>query len=417
MPHVRFRFLATEIEKSLKWSPIVSLYGLRQVGKSTLAKQIVNKLGGEYATFDQAADLHMAESSPNDYLSRPRLFCIDEAQKAPTLFPALKLHVDQNKKPGQFLLTGSVRFTLKKEIREALTGRVLIYELLPFNLSESHQQKPSPFLNTLFSLVKSKSTPRDCERSFANLKIRFSEKDILRQTQFGGMPKTCFARDANQKKAWLSSYYETLIERDLALVDKDLMKIGYRRGMALLQQLAEQQLKAISWSELIRFSTLSRHLTKKMVRALEALSLIDLIPTDQSVQNAVRSPIVVWKDSGLWHHFKEPSKENSLHQVQALSICLSHEWQCQMAKMTEKPRWLVYENRNGGFIPWIFQWGAKTVAIHMSLNETPTGYETRHLIQYVKDRQPALGIVVTPHRSKLMRLSPHVWQVPITLVF
>src|SRR5262245_61196669 len=111
MPHLRHRYLRKNIESDLSWSPVVSVLGMRQVGKTTLLRQI----GGDYRTLDDDGFLRKLEQGIwTEIESGKSPMTIDEAQKAPGLFDRVKLIVDQRRRPGQFLLTGSVRFLSKK---------------------------------------------------------------------------------------------------------------------------------------------------------------------------------------------------------------------------------------------------------------------------------------------------------------
>src|SRR4051812_45070368 len=110
---------------------------MRQVGKSTLLRQI----GSSYLTLDQEEFLQKLDRgdwSEVESASPPAV--IDEAQKSPRLFDRIKLLVDRRKRPGQFILTGSVRFLSRKQIRESLTGRTSLLELLPLTLAEAHSK-------------------------------------------------------------------------------------------------------------------------------------------------------------------------------------------------------------------------------------------------------------------------------------
>src|SRR3954447_26294818 len=111
MPHLRERYVTSRLKKSLTFSPIVGLLGQRQVGKTTLLEE----LAASYSTFDREGDLLEAERNPEIFLqNRKAPFGIDESQICPRLFPALKEEVRKNKKPGQYLISGSVRFTSRK---------------------------------------------------------------------------------------------------------------------------------------------------------------------------------------------------------------------------------------------------------------------------------------------------------------
>ena len=122
MVHLRTRFATRHLEDALAFSPLVGVLGQRQVGKTTLVESLVKS---HYVSFDDETTKTAAELAPKQFLEQfNTLSAIDECQKVPSIFPALKLRVQKDKRPGQFLLTGSVRFTSRKAIQESLTGRV-----------------------------------------------------------------------------------------------------------------------------------------------------------------------------------------------------------------------------------------------------------------------------------------------------
>ena len=118
------------------------------MGKTTL----LESFSSDYKTFDDPKELSFAMSEPDMFLeNRKAPFAIDEAQFCPPLFPALKEFVRKHKTPGKFLLSGSVRFTSRKAIRESLTGRIVGVEVLPFTIAEAHQVKLPKTIEILIS--------------------------------------------------------------------------------------------------------------------------------------------------------------------------------------------------------------------------------------------------------------------------
>ena len=124
MAHRRKRFLKHLLTKAVTHSSIVEISGHRQTGKTTL----VEDFGAEYVTLDRPKEFLLANDNPEAFLlQRKYPFVIDECQLAPPLFPVLKDSVRLKKTPGQYILTGSVRFTSRKAIRESLTGHFQIH--------------------------------------------------------------------------------------------------------------------------------------------------------------------------------------------------------------------------------------------------------------------------------------------------
>src|SRR3989338_3377810 len=143
MPHLRNRHVLKLIEKRLKFSPVIALQGARQTGKSVLVRDILAKglKTAKYISFDSRTAADFAEHRPDSFLSNysdSHPLIIDEAQKAPAIFDAVKLSVDEDRRPGRYLLLGSTEFSHLTKIRESLTGRLSRIRLYPLTLGETH---------------------------------------------------------------------------------------------------------------------------------------------------------------------------------------------------------------------------------------------------------------------------------------
>lgn len=149
----------------------MGLVGLRQSGKTTLLRGQLSVPNS--TTLDDVDELRAAQSSPKIDLARQQLSTvIDEVQKAPRLFDAIKLLVDCKRMPGPFYITGSDEFSSRIGIRESLTGRISVCQLFPKTLAEA-KQKP------ILKGVPKYSTTH---------KPRFSWAELLQHVEKGGMP-------------------------------------------------------------------------------------------------------------------------------------------------------------------------------------------------------------------------------------
>lgn len=180
--------------------PVVGIVGLRQSGKTTLVTKLLER--GPALSLDEM-DLRLeAQSSPKSFLARlPRPVVLDEIQKAPDLFDAIKLVVDKKRIPGEFVLTGSSSFSARAGIRESLTGRIGLLQLRPMTTAELHR---GPY-RELKSLVRG----IDRERP------RYSSSEIAQTMQSGGMPGVAFTRDDAHRQMYWDSWIETTLTRDL----------------------------------------------------------------------------------------------------------------------------------------------------------------------------------------------------------
>jgi predicted AAA+ superfamily ATPase len=164
------------------------------VGKSTLLRSLP---GFRYQTLDDQGLAALASQSPEELLRPPCV--VDEAQKSPGVFDAVKADVDREKRPGKFVLTGSVRFSRRTMIRESLTGRAKTIQMFPFTCAESL------------------GIPYQDRWVRPNIAPRVSRKQFQRFLEKGGMPAIFAARSATETTAYWRSLTESYVHRDLLL--------------------------------------------------------------------------------------------------------------------------------------------------------------------------------------------------------
>ena len=205
MPHSRPRLATELIRKRLTYFRVVSIQGARQTGKSFLAREFMGKAhpGSQYVSFDSMAVRRQASDSPDTFIemheaSRPLI--IDEAQKVPEIFDAVKLVVDEENRPGRFVLLGSTEFSREVQVRESLTGRLGRVRLHPLCLQE----------------LEGLSKP-----------VLLKRAAFLNRVAHGGMPGIAFARSGEARGALIDDWAALICERDLALfktlkLDRDL---------------------------------------------------------------------------------------------------------------------------------------------------------------------------------------------------
>ena len=119
------RNIQVALRQAMSDTPVVLLNGARQTGKTTLAQASAERSGTQYFTLDDAATLALAGGDPSGFIRNlDGPVVIDEIQKAPALFPAIKLAVDRNRQAGRFLLTGSANVMTLPGLSDSLAGRM-----------------------------------------------------------------------------------------------------------------------------------------------------------------------------------------------------------------------------------------------------------------------------------------------------
>ena len=139
------RWQAQEVKNGLNRHRVVLLTGPRQCGKTTLAKEFISEDVG-YVTLDDLVWYESAKLDPQSFVDQDkRTLIIDEVQRVPLLLIAIKKIVDENLKPGQFLITGSANIQEIPTVRESLAGRITRVRLRTLSQGEILGAKPSFF--------------------------------------------------------------------------------------------------------------------------------------------------------------------------------------------------------------------------------------------------------------------------------
>ncbi len=364
MPHLRKRHLFPIVKKLLSYSPIVAIFGHRQVGKTTLAQQFQ----GQYLTLDLPQTLRLAREDPEGFIKQnmsSRLI-IDECQLAPELFPTLKDWVRRNPKPGQFLLTGSVRFSSRKAIRESMTGRYVAAELIPMDHSEIHQ---IPLNDSLLQIQRSKTFPEFKRVSWAN------EKTLLQYIRHGGLPGMFAVRDHSILHQKFETQIETLLERDLRLLIQTSVSLSSLRR--LLVELAKAQGQILNLVQLSRISRISTPTLRKMLPAFEAMFLIRKIAT----RGGRRKDCVFFEDIGEAFFLHQDYQHWRSRGPEILYAVLRG----QYAYRSELgAKFFRYETAGGALVPLAVESSIGTMGLVPIDGELPNASESKSSISFLK---------------------------------
>jgi predicted AAA+ superfamily ATPase len=197
------RVMRESLKDALGTRRVVLLYGARQCGKSTLAKQIK---GDDivYKTLDDYALFHSAAMDPVGFVKTTKgTMIIDEIQRVPHLLMSIKKAVDDDNRYGQFLLTGSANINALPSVRESLAGRVCCVRLRTLTQSEIlNIQTAEGFLEKAFN------------QNFSSESFKEKKSDILQYCFRGGYPET-LSMSSRLRNRWYDDYVRSLVERDL----------------------------------------------------------------------------------------------------------------------------------------------------------------------------------------------------------
>lgn len=209
------RYLEAQLREVLADTPVVGVIGPRQSGKTTLVKQ-VGGMGRRYLTLDDPAVLAAAESDPIGFVRGPNAITIDEIQRAPQLMLAIKQSVDDDRRPGRFLLTGSANIITAPRMRESMAGRIELLTLWPVSQAEARQQGPVSFLDRVFA--DAIHAPLTSRHATERLGAALTELVLA-----GGYPEVLERNSERRRRDWFRAYVRAVVERDipdLAIVER-----------------------------------------------------------------------------------------------------------------------------------------------------------------------------------------------------
>jgi hypothetical protein len=268
------RKLRTLLDRRLSQQPAVALLGPRQVGKTTLARQVAaGRPGALFLDLERDADrAQLARADLFLARQRGRLVVLDEVQMAPDIFAALRPEIDADRRPGRFLLLGSASGSLLRQSAESLAGRTAYLELTPFLIDELE------------------SAPEgSVHAQAAALWLR------------GGFPRSFLSSDDEASFAWRTDFIETFLARDLPQLGVTIPRETLRRFWGMCAHLHGQLFNAAQLGLAlggVAHSTVGRYLDL----LTEALVLRRLPPYLANVgKRLVKSPKVYVRDSGLLH--------------------------------------------------------------------------------------------------------------------
>ena len=358
------RIIEKQLLQLVRNFPAVCVLGPRQVGKTTLIKQIALTVKKPvlYLDVERPADrlkLQDAES----YLAQHSEKCviIDEVQFMPALFEVLRPLIDDNRVPSRFLLTGSASPELIKGVSESLAGRIAYLELSPFTLLELG---PKPMI----------------------------EKHWFR----GGFPSSYLARTAVGTKQWLDFFIKSYLERDLNLI----YNINFTRStmQKMWTMIAHFHGNILQAENFARSLGVTGPTAVRYFDFLEGAFIIHRLPAyaHNSKKRLIKSPKLYLRDSGVLHRLLHLNDVEDLKS----NVIVGNSWEGYVIEQiyTTKPehlRMYYYRTHDGAETDVVLEKGNKVVAcIEIKFSNAPV--LSKGFYNSLQDLKCKAGFVITP---------------------
>src|SRR5215475_12388725 len=256
---------AAMVTEALADTRVVVVSGARQVGKSTLAEVVLRQHAGAVARFlDDPVTQVAAREDPARFVRHDGLMLIDEVQRVPDLWLAIKYLVDRDPRPGRFLLTGSARLLALRSLPDALPGRSETIELWPLSQGEI-EDEPDGFVDAAFAVgADLRGRPTDLRR-----------RDYIARAARGGYPEAWRREAPRRRRRFFDGYLADVVSRDVKQV-ADIEKSGSMRRLVSLLAAAPSGL--LNVQRLAGQLGISAPTAYSYLEILETIYLIRLVP-------------------------------------------------------------------------------------------------------------------------------------------
>ena len=388
--------------------PILLLTGPRQVGKSTLFKELFRE-EYKYFSLDDPILKEQIINDPRLFLkNNPEKLIIDEIQYAPSIFPYLKMKVDENREDGMYLMTGSQAFVLMKNVSETLAGRVGILELQGISLREQFDVEfNKPFIpNEEYISEREKNITEYTE--------------LWQKIHRGYMPELVF----NDKKKWeffYSSYVQTYIERDV----RDLINISDEsKFLKFMTSLASRSGELLNYGAVANEVGVSNETVKRWVSVLRTSRIIYLMEPyfNNHLKRVIKTPKIYFMDVGLLAYLtKWPTPETLANGAKAGNIfetfVISEIIKSYLNAGIINPPIYFYRDKDKKEIDLIIEEAEKIYPIEIKMSASPDKEMAKNfsVLKGKIDKEIGTGVIICQYDNKFY-LSDDILVLPIEYI-
>jgi len=282
---------------------VVLVTGARQVGKTTMLRHLSENQNRTYVSLDNLMARDLAKNDPVLFFQtyKPPII-IDEVQFAPELFSQIKIMCDESTETGLFWLTGSQQYTMMKDIRETLAGRVGILELFSLSKSEKDELFWSNELDFSLSCLQERQA-QTAKNDIVN---------IFEHIWCGGMPQVLKA-DFEQRQEYFESYINTYVMRDVGGLGGITDTLRFGKFLTACAALVSEQ---INYKTLAETAEISQPTAKEWLKLLESMGIVYILRpyANNALKRLTRTPKMYFCDTGLAAYLSMwPSRETLMN--------------------------------------------------------------------------------------------------------
>lgn len=403
----RKREVGVLLARALRQAPVVVVSGLRQSGKSTLLREDpAVRAGRAYRTLDDLNLLAGAQAAPRQFLESEPVMALDEVQRLPSLFLPLKQTVDEDRRPGRFVLTGSANLLLLKSAADSLAGRAVYATLHPMNRREI-----AGMVDHVPAVVRFLADGRwPATKGLPPV----TGKEILR----GGFPEVAL-RPEIDAALWFEGFERTYLERDVRDLRQVADLVSFRR---LLRLAALRVGGVLNVNGLARDAQLPEATVRSHLNLLETLMVIRRLAPFRGNRSTrlIKAPKLYLADTGL-AAFLAGVPDIGPESAEPLRGALVENYVVQNLMSTLEPhltgvQFFYWHEQGRHEVDLVIEHGRKVLAIEIKAGGRVTPDDARALDAFMTRTPNCVGGVVTYFGREIVPLGEKRWAVPLPLL-
>ena len=400
----RPRRLAAALKRALRTFPATLVTGARQSGKTTLLRNELPR--HRYLSLERPDARARALSDPEGFLSEAGVpLILDEIQYAPELLHNIKDRIDDDRRPGRFVLTGSQTFALMKGVSQSLAGRVAVLSLDPLSVGEARGLPETGSLDRVLARVFGRGAGRGSGAP---------PPDAADWLLRGGYPEPRLDRRVD-REIWFGSYVQTYLERDV----RDLLRVTdlewFRRFLFLV---ATRTGQLLNLAELGGELGISAPTVRQWLSVLQTSQVVYLLrPFHRNLGKRIRkSPKLYFMDVGLAAFLLGLHTRSALLQGPSLGPLLETaavaEWVKVFRGAGLEPPLSFWRTSDGREIDLVIEYGGRVHAIEVKATETPAPAHASHLAAFAELAGPSTRTALACRVGSPLALRPGIRAVP-----
>lgn len=400
------RLATTSLQRSLAHAPVVVVTGARQSGKTTLVRELLGEKR-DYITMDDFETLERSLQEPDVLLSRGVPITIDEIQRSPNLLLAIKRRIDEQRVPGQFILTGSANLSLMRSVSESLAGRAVYKTLGPMTPSEVAGKGGCGIWGSLFT-DPAQWHGKEC--------AVFDIKETLLR---GGFPLAALCNDDQMRSEWFDGYVRTYLERDLQMLSAIDQLADFRR---LLRMVALRSGKLMNQSELARDAGLTQPTAHRYLGLLEVSHLLVRLAAYgvNRTKRLIKSPRLFFADVGLACHLAGIHRRSELESSDMLGFLVENLVLQDLYAWREserlQPEILYWRTASGYEVDFVIEHQGRLLPVEVKLSQRARLADTSGLKIFLAEYSESASYgVLLYNGTSVEQLTSQIWAIPLSM--